>query len=98
MRYNNYQKQPPNYYKLINKMPPICYIEKAFRGKNEVFASLIQAYSDDVDKYAVSAAQAQYVQHVIINVFREGGTKITFEKFVSSGYRSREMKAAFRIV
>ena len=88
-------------YTTIGGMPEVVqlYAQNAdITSLDTVYASLIQAYSDDVDKYAVSAAQAQYVQHVIINVFREGGTKVTFEKFGSSGYRSREMKAAFRIV
>lgn len=63
-----------------------------------VFDSLIQSYSDDVDKYAASSAQVHYIQHVIANIFREGGTKVTFGKFGNSDYRSREMSEAFRVV
>ncbi len=63
-----------------------------------VFDSLIQSYSDDVDKYAASSAQVHYIQHVIANILREGGTKVTFGKFGNSDYRSREMSEAFRVV
>lgn len=61
-----------------------------------VYDSLIQSFSDDVEKYAASSAQVQYIRHIINNAFAEGGTRITFEKFGNSEYRSREMKEAFR--
>lgn len=61
-----------------------------------VYDSLIQSFIDDVEKYAISSAQAVYIRHIIDNVFTEGGTKITFEKFGNSQYRSREMREAFR--
>lgn len=38
-----------------------------------VYDSLIQSYSDDVEKYASSAAQVPYIQHVISTIFKEGG-------------------------
>jgi uncharacterized protein len=59
-----------------------------------VYDSLIQSFSDDVEKYS-SSAQLQYIRHIIAHAFAEGGTKITFQKFGNSDYRSREMKAAF---
>lgn len=61
-----------------------------------VYDSLIQSFSDDVEKYARSSSQAQYIRHIISNAFAEGGTRISFEKFGNSDYRSREMKEAFR--
>lgn len=60
-----------------------------------VYDSLIQSFSDDVEKYASSSAQVQYVRHIINHAFAEGGAKITFQKFGNSDYRSREMKEAF---
>ena len=60
-----------------------------------VYDSLIQSFSDDVEKYAASSSQVQYIRHIINHVFAEGGAKITFEKFGNSEYRSREMKEAF---
>jgi hypothetical protein len=61
-----------------------------------VYDSLIYSFSEDVEKYAISSAQADYIRHIIDYAFAEGGTKITFEKFGNSEYRSREMKEAFR--
>ncbi len=63
---------------------------------DSVYDSLIQSFSDDVEKYATSSAQVQYIRHIISNAFAEGGARITFEKFGNSEYRSREMKEAFR--
>jgi uncharacterized protein len=88
-------------YATIGGMPEVVNLyaqNNDITSLDTVYNSLIQSYSDDVDKYAASAAQVQYVQHVITNVFREGGTKVTFEKFGNSGYRSREMREAFRMV
>ena len=61
-----------------------------------VYDSLIYSFSDDVEKYAVSSAQTTYIRHIIDHAFAMGGTKITFEKFGNSEYRSREMREAFR--
>ena len=88
-------------YATIGGMPEIVgrYAEDAdITALDTVYNSLIQSYIDDVDKYADSAAQAIYIQHIISHVFSEGGKKITFEKFGGSEYRSREMREAFRVV
>ena len=63
-----------------------------------IYDRLIQSYMDDVEKYAKSSAQVQYIRHVVGNAFGEAGSKITFEKFANSAYRSREMKEAFLAV
>ena len=83
-------------------MPEIVkeYVEtnEDITALDTVYNSLITSYIDDVEKYAGSTAQIPYIRHVIANAFREGGKKITFEKFGDSSYRSREMKEAFRVV
>ncbi|MBN1108630.1 MAG: AAA family ATPase [Bacteroidales bacterium] len=88
-------------YATIGGMPEVVnlYAQKNdITSLDTVYSSLTQSYSDDIDKYVTSSAQVQYVQHVIANVFREGGTKVTFGKFGNSDYRSREMREAFRMV
>jgi len=88
-------------YATIGGMPEVVarYAEDAdITALDTVYNSLIQSYSDDVDKYAGSAVQAQYIQHIISHVFSEGGKKITFERFGNSEFRSREMREAFRVV
>lgn len=88
-------------YATIGGMPEVVnlYAQNAdITSLNAIYDSLIQSYSDDVDKYVASASQLQYVQHIIANVFKEGGTKVTFERFGNSAYRSREMREAFRMI
>ena len=89
-------------YATIGGMPEVVkeYIEtdEDITALDTVYNSLITSYIDDVEKYAGSRMQVPYIRHVISNVFRDGGKKITFEKFGGSGYRSREMKEAFRVV
>jgi len=85
-------------YATIGGMPEVLnlYSQNAdITALEPVYNSLIHSYSDDIEKYADSSAQVQYVRHIISNVFREAGTKITFEKFGNSPYRTREMKEAF---
>jgi predicted AAA+ superfamily ATPase len=66
-----------------------------YTALKSIFSSLITSYSEDVEKYARSASMVNYIRHVISTAFREAGTRITFEKFGNSLYRSREMKEAF---
>jgi len=89
-------------YTTIGGMPEVVkeYVEtnEDITALDTVYNSLIRSYIDDVEKYAGSSSQVPYIRHVIANAFREGGKKITFEKFGDSSYRSREMKEAFRVL
>ncbi len=89
-------------YATIGGMPEIVkeYVEndEDITALDTVYNNLITSYIDDIEKYAGSTSKISYVRHVITNIFREGGKKITFEKFAGSEYRSREMKEAFRMV
>jgi len=85
-------------YATIGGMPEVLkqYADNTdISSLSSVYDSLIQSFSDDVEKYAVSSVQVQYIRHIIKHAFAEGGTKITFQKFGNSDYRSREMKEAF---
>jgi predicted AAA+ superfamily ATPase len=62
---------------------------------NNILSSLLTSYAEDVEKYARSVSMTKYIRHIISNAFRYAGTRITFEKFANSPYRSREMKEAF---
>lgn len=85
-------------YATIGGMPEVLNIysqDADITALEPVYNSLMQSYADDIEKYADSSAQVHYIRHIISNVFLEAGTKITFEKFGNSPYRSREMKEAF---
>lgn len=85
-------------YATIGGMPEVLQLYGSgtdISSLSSVYDSLIQSFVDDVEKYAISSAQVKYLRHVIDYAFPEGGSKITFEKFGNSEYRSREMKEAF---
>ena len=86
-------------YATIGGMPEVLKLYASgtdISSLGPVYDSLIYSFSDDVEKYAVSSAQTTYIRHIIDHAFAMGGTKITFEKFGNSEYRSREMREAFR--
>lgn len=85
-------------YTLIGGMPEIV---KNYAVKPDmvvisaIYDELLTSYLDDVEKYSKNSENAKVLRHIISNIFNEAGSRITFEKFGNSNYRSREMKEAF---
>lgn len=85
-------------YVLIGGMPEIVkkYIAKPdVISLSAVYDELITSYRDDVEKYARNSENAKLLRIVIRQIFYEAGSRITYEKFGNTNYRSREMKEAF---
>ena len=85
-------------YVIIGGMPEIVnqYSKnKDITSLKDIYDGLITSYLDDVEKYASNESMVQYIRHIINSAFYEAGSRITFEKFGNSSYRSREMKEAF---
>ncbi len=88
-------------YALIGGMPEIVnqYVQqKDLTALSSIYDSLINAYLDDVEKYASNSSQILHIRHVIRNSFLLAGKRIKFEGFGNSTYRSREMAEALRTV
>ncbi|MES2775827.1 MAG: AAA family ATPase [Bacteroidota bacterium] len=86
-------------YAIIGGMPEIVshYAKyKDITALSSIYDSLITAYLDDVEKYAVTTNQVQLIRHAITTSFQEAGKRITYEGFGNSGYRSRDMGEALR--
>ena len=60
-----------------------------------IYDELLTSYIDDVEKYAKSKVHIKTLQHVINNIFRDAGSRITYQGFGKSNYKSREIKEAF---
>ena len=60
-----------------------------------IYDSLLKSYIEDVEKYAPSSSQVQYIRHILNTAFEQAGSRITLEKFGGSTYKYREMKEAF---
>ena len=86
-------------YALIGGMPEIVNsysVNKDFTALQSIYEALIIAYLDDVEKYAATNSQVQYIRHAIRASFSQAGKRIKFEGFGNSSYRSRDMGEALR--
>ena len=61
-----------------------------------IYESLLKSYVEDVEKYAPSSSQVQYIRHILNTAFEVAGSRITIENFGGSSYKFREMKEAFK--
>ncbi|MBV7533036.1 ATP-binding protein [Chitinophaga sp. sic0106] len=86
-------------YCLIGGMPEVVaqYVEaKDLTALKTTYESLLVSYLDDVEKYANSSAQVEYIRHAIRASFAEAGRRIKYQGFGNSSYKSREMGEALR--
>lgn len=85
-------------YVLIGGMPEIVntYInDNNIASLSKTYNRLWQAYKDDVEKYAKNDTARKVIRHVI-NTAPNEDTRIKFEGFGNSNYRSREVGEAIR--
>ncbi|MFA6482578.1 MAG: AAA family ATPase [Bacteroidales bacterium] len=90
-----------NRFALIGGMPEIVShysMNHDIHGLGKIFDGLLASYLDDVEKYARNSSQVHVIRHLIRQSFIHAGTRIRFEGFGQSGYRSREVAEAFRIL
>lgn len=64
----------------------------------QILSKLYSTYIDDVSKYTKNFAEKKYLEWVVEAGPRFAGGIFQYENFGDSGYRSREMSDAFRIV
>ncbi len=88
------------YYLLIGGMPEV--VKEYWDGTSisdlaPIYESLMTGFMDDIHKYA-SSAEAKYLRLVLQHAPRFAGTRIKYENFANSGYRSRDMKRAFDLL
>lgn len=88
-------------YALVGGMPEIVAkysINNDITQLQKIYASLLQSYLDDAEKYAVSSAQLQQLRFVITKAISFAGKRITFQGFGNSNYKSREISELLRIL
>jgi len=88
-------------YSIIGGMPEIVqkYSEqKDIIALKPLFDSLIVSYLDDVEKYARNNTMAKVISHAVSSSFYEAGTRIKFQGFGNSNYKSREMSEALKLL
>ncbi len=86
-------------YTIIGGMPEVLqhYIHyQDLSALRMIYERLIVSYQDDIEKYASTNMQGHILRHILLASFQYAGSRITFEKFGESNYRSRDMAEAFR--
>lgn len=86
-------------YVLVGGMPEVVahYTEhRDLAGLSRLYESLLVSYADDAAKYARNSSLFQHIRHAIETAPLEAGTRIKFQGFGRSAYRSREMGEALR--
>jgi predicted AAA+ superfamily ATPase len=88
-------------YSIIGGMPEIIQKysnQKDIIALNSIFDSLIVSYIDDVEKYARNNSMANIIRYAVSNAFYEAGSRIKFQGFGNSNYKSREMGEALKVL
>ncbi len=86
-------------YTLLGGMPEIIntYIKyRDISALGSVYDGLINSYIEDVEKYSKNSTMTQVIRFIIRQSFFEVSSRITFQNFGKSNYRSREVGEAFR--
>ncbi len=86
-------------YTLIGGMPEIVDVYCKTQNMVElkiVYESLLRSYLEDVEKYARNNTLARVISHAIESSFYSAASRIHFEGFGRSNYRSREMSEALK--
>ena len=86
-------------YTLIGGMPEVinAYYEKQdLYELGLIYESLLRSYLDDVEKYARNETMARVMRHSIESSLYLAGSRIRFEGFGQSRYKSREISEALK--
>lgn len=85
-------------YMITGGMPEVIDLYKNERSivlLGPVYEGLIASYTDDVEKYARNETMTKVIRHTFRNAFNAAASRITYQGFGNSNYRSREMSEAF---
>lgn len=90
-----------NQYTIVGGMPEAVQ-KYALTGDvlaiDDVYETLVQAYKDDSEKYVRGSKMTDVVRFVLSYGWAFAGETITLGNFASSGYKSREVSEAFRLL
>jgi predicted AAA+ superfamily ATPase len=88
-----------NRYAIIGGMPEV--VSKYVKTKNiadlpTIYESIWETYKEDVVKYATNNSEARIIRHIMSTAHLGLDSRIKFQNFGNSNYRSREVGEAFR--
>ena len=90
-----------NRYSLVGGMPEAVAryaVERDFTVLDKVYNSLLNAYKNDVEKYAKNNTQALVIRYILEEGWPFSGETVTLGGFGGSPYKARETSEAFRML
>jgi predicted AAA+ superfamily ATPase len=88
-----------NRYAIIGGMPEVVkkYVEtNNIADLPSIYESIWETYKEDVIKYAANNSEARIIRHIMSTAHLGLDSRIKFQNFGNSNYRSREVGEAFR--
>lgn len=88
-----------NRYAIIGGMPEVVrkYVEtNNIADLPSIYESIWETYKEDVVKYAANNSEARIIRHIMSTAHWGLDSRIKFQNFGNSNYRSREVGEAFR--
>ncbi len=88
-----------NQYALIGGMPEIVQQytnQQNISSLSDIYESIWTSYRDDVPKYAKNRTEEKVIKHLLKTAPLYLDSRITFQRFGNSNYRSREVGESFR--
>ena len=88
-------------YTIIGGMPEV--VATYLSNKNVfsiagIYESMIASMLDDVEKYAKNESMVRVIRHTVRHSLLLAGSRITFQGFGGSNYKSREISEAFQML
>lgn len=88
-------------YLLVGGMPDVINTyaqQRNIHDVRDVYASLLESYSNDVEKYANTKQQADIVRMILNKGWLSAAETITFEHFGDTRFPSRDVSTAFALL
>lgn len=88
-------------YTLVGGMPEAVkgYIESSgITSLKSIYESLLISYINDSEKYARNTTMKQVLRHCLETIAPQAGSRIKFQGFGKSSYKSREIGEALRVL
>lgn len=90
-----------NQYAIVGGMPEVVqkYAQTGdVLALDDIYETLVQAYKDDTEKYVNGGKLPDVIRFVLSYGWAFAGETITLGNFANSGYKSREVAEAFRLL
>ncbi|MBP5368359.1 MAG: ATP-binding protein [Bacteroidales bacterium] len=90
-----------NQYTIVGGMPEVVQRfsqKRDLLAMDDIYDTLLQAYRDDTEKYVRQNKILETVRFILETGWRAAGETVTLGNFMDSGYKSNDVKQAFKLL